>query len=62
MFDVLYSVQVMTDVFKAGYSRIPVYEKDRNDIVCVILTKDMLFVDTKVRNNYSEDIICAVNE
>jgi CBS domain containing-hemolysin-like protein len=38
----------MTDVFKAGYSRIPVYDRDRNDIVCVILTKDMLFVDTKV--------------
>lgn len=41
------NLKVMTDVFKAGYSRIPVYEKDRNDIVCVILTKDMLFVDTK---------------
>jgi CRP-like cAMP-binding protein len=33
------------NIFKAGYSRIPVYDKDRNDIVSLILAKDLIFVD-----------------
>lgn len=35
----------MYNIFKAGYSRIPVYDKDRNDIVSLILAKDLIFVD-----------------
>ena len=35
----------MNLIFKSGYSRIPVYEKDRNDVVGLILAKDLLFLD-----------------
>jgi metal transporter CNNM len=41
-------------VFRSGYSRIPVYGKDRSDIVGVMLAKDLIFIDpedeTPVRN------------
>eukprot|EP01033_Poteriospumella_lacustris_P004271 gene4269-3050_t len=39
------SYQTVYNIFKAGYSRIPVYDKDRNDIVSLILAKDLIFVD-----------------
>ena len=38
----------MYEIFKSGYSRIPVYEKSKNDIVGLILTKDLIFVDPEV--------------
>ena len=38
----------MYEIFKAGYSRIPVYDQDRNDIVGIILAKDLIFVDPEV--------------
>jgi metal transporter CNNM len=38
----------MSEIFKAGYSRIPVWEKDPNDIIGLILTKDLIFVDPVV--------------
>lgn len=44
----------ITEIFKSGFSRIPVYEKDRHDIVGILLVKDLIFVDpddeTPVRN------------
>lgn len=38
----------MYEIFKSGYSRIPVYEKSKNDIVGLILAKDLIFVDPEV--------------
>lgn len=35
----------MSEIFKSGYSRIPVYGESRNDIVGLMLTKDMIFID-----------------
>ena len=44
----------ITEIFKSGYSRIPVYEKDKHDIIGILLVKDLIFVDpddnTIVRN------------
>eukprot|EP00953_Heterococcus_sp_UTEX-ZZ885_P001208 1156-Heterococcus_DN1.PRE.1 len=44
----------VTNIFKAGYSRIPVYGTDSHDIVGLILTKDLIFIDpedeTPVKN------------
>ncbi len=44
----------ITEIFKSGYSRIPVYEKDKHDIIGILLVKDLIFVDpddsTPVRN------------
>lgn len=35
----------MSEIFKSGYSRIPVYERDRNDVVGYMRTKDLIFID-----------------
>jgi metal transporter CNNM len=35
----------VSDLFKSGYSRVPVYNRDRNDIVGLLLTKDLIVVD-----------------
>lgn len=37
--------QMLDKIFASGYSRIPVWERDQNDIVGLLLTKDLLFVD-----------------
>lgn len=39
----------MYEIFKSGYSRIPVYDRDRHDVVGLILAKDLIFVDPEVR-------------
>ena len=38
----------MSDIFRSGYSRIPVYGENRDDIVGLMLTKDMIFIDPEV--------------
>jgi metal transporter CNNM len=38
---------LMTKIFRAGYSRIPVYDNDVNDITGIILSKDLMLVDPK---------------
>ena len=43
------SVQILSEIFKSGYSRIPVYGVNKNDIVGLILTKDLIFLDPDVR-------------
>jgi hypothetical protein len=40
--------KLVYEIFKSGYSRIPVYETDRNDVVGLILAKDLIFVDPEV--------------
>jgi metal transporter CNNM len=40
-------VQLLQSIFRAGYSRIPVYDKDKNDVVGVLLAKDLLLIDPK---------------
>ena len=52
-FSLLYSLvyfflQTLSKIFKSGYSRIPVYGRDTNDIVGLILTKDLIFLDPEV--------------
>ena len=37
--------QTIGQVFENGYSRIPVYETDRNDIVAILFAKDLILVD-----------------
>lgn len=52
-YDVL-NFKKITEIFRAGFSRIPVYETNKNDIIGVILVKDLIFVDpddcTEVRS------------
>ena len=35
----------MSEIFRSGYSRVPVVGKDKNDIVGILYTKDLIFVD-----------------
>ena len=39
------SYKLIYEIFKSGYSRIPVYDQDKNDVVGLILAKDLIFVD-----------------
>ena len=41
-------LQTLSKIFKSGYSRIPVYGRNTNDIVGLILTKDLIFLDPEV--------------
>lgn len=44
----------ITEIFKSGFSRIPVYERNKDDIIGLLLVKDLIFVDpedeTPIRN------------
>lgn len=48
------SFQKITEIFKSGYSRIPVFDKHKDDVIGLLLVKDLIFVDpedqTPVRN------------
>jgi metal transporter CNNM len=45
-FNATLSYKLIYDIFKAGYSRIPVYRNDdKHDIVSLLLVKDLIFVD-----------------
>eukprot|EP01084_Bolivina_argentea_P285479 489565_1 len=39
------SFQIVSGIFKAGFSRIPIYDKGRDDIVGILFTKDLVFAD-----------------
>lgn len=40
-------VRLLQNIFRSGFSRIPVYDKDRNDITGILMSKDLLLVDPK---------------
>lgn len=40
--------QTLYEIFKSGYSRIPVYNRDPDDIIGLLLAKDLLFIDPEV--------------
>ena len=39
------SFEIIAKIFKTGYSRIPVYEVDMNNIIGLLFTKDLIFID-----------------
>lgn len=44
--DVQLSYDTLLTIFKAGHSRIPIYEgTNKNDIIGLLLTKDLIFID-----------------
>jgi metal transporter CNNM len=44
--DVTLSYDTLIAIFKAGHSRIPIYAgSDINDIIGLLLTKDLIFID-----------------
>ena len=58
LFHFVMSTQTLSKIFKSGYSRIPVYGRDTNDIVGLILTKDLIFLDPEVSVSVSVSV-CA---
>mmetsp|Transcript_21103 Transcript_21103/g.47479 ORF Transcript_21103/g.47479 Transcript_21103/m.47479 type:complete len:521 (+) Transcript_21103:238-1800(+) len=38
-------LQTMTKIFRAGFSRVPVYDNNENDVMGLLMTKDLIFVD-----------------
>ena len=43
--DTLLNFEALTEIKEQGYSRIPVYEGERNNIVHILYAKDLLFID-----------------
>ncbi|CAN0228749.1 unnamed protein product [Laminaria digitata] len=37
--------KTLSVIFKSGFSRIPVYAKDHNDVIGLLFTKDLIFID-----------------
>jgi metal transporter CNNM len=37
--------QVLMDIYKSGFTRIPVYEIDRQNIIGILFTKDLILID-----------------
>lgn len=54
LLDVGSFLQTLSLIFKSGFSRIPVFAKDRNDVIGLLFTKDLIFIDpedeTPVKN------------
>ena len=60
------SFEIIAKIFKTGYSRIPVYEVDMNNIIGLLFTKDLIFIDpedeTPIRSFvqiFGEYILCG---
>lgn len=43
--DARLNFETLSAIFKAGYSRIPVYSRDRDDVVGLLFTKDLVLLD-----------------
>ena len=43
-----FSFQTLSRIFQSGYSSIPVFDKDHNDVLGILKTKDLIFVDPNV--------------
>ncbi|CAI5715632.1 unnamed protein product [Hyaloperonospora brassicae] len=39
------SLEMLKVIYNSGYSRIPVWKKDPNDVVGIVFTKDLIYVD-----------------
>ena len=39
------NASTLAEIFKSGFSRIPIFENDCHDCIGIILTKDLIFVD-----------------
>jgi metal transporter CNNM len=39
------NVETVSAIFQAGFSRVPIYESTKNDIVGLLLVKDLIFID-----------------
>lgn len=37
--------KTISEIFKTGFSRIPIFDKDKNDVTGILLTKDLIFID-----------------
>ncbi len=44
-YDAVLNFETMNEIMKTGYTRIPIYEKDRTNIVALLNIKDLAFVD-----------------
>jgi metal transporter CNNM len=43
--DAILNFRTISDLWKSGFSRVPVYGRDRNDIVGLLLVKDLIMID-----------------
>ena len=43
--DTYLNMETLTKIYQAGYSRVPIYEKDRENIVGILLTRELILVN-----------------
>ena len=41
-----FDTELMKEIYEQGYSRIPVYDGNRHTITGILVTKDLMFMDT----------------
>jgi metal transporter CNNM len=54
------SYKLIYEIFKSGYSRVPVFDRDESDIVGLILAKDLIFIDPEVGFKNQLVTVCVV--
>ncbi|KAL2083117.1 hypothetical protein ACEWY4_020890 [Coilia grayii] len=67
--DALLDFYTMTDIMQSGFTRIPVYENERSNIVDILFVKDLAFVDPDdctplktVTQFYKHPLHCVFND
>ena len=43
--DTYLNMETLTTIYHAGYSRVPIYEKERQNIVGILLTRELILVN-----------------
>ncbi|XP_039630706.1 metal transporter CNNM1 [Polypterus senegalus] len=67
--DVLLDFNTMSEIMQSGYTRIPVYENERSNIVDILFVKDLAFVDPDdctplktITQFYNHPLHCVFND
>ncbi|XP_067355202.1 metal transporter CNNM1-like isoform X3 [Channa argus] len=67
--DVLLDFNTMSDIMQSGYTRIPVFENERSNIVDILFVKDLAFVDPDdctplktITQFYKHPLHCVFND
>ncbi|KAI1894327.1 hypothetical protein AGOR_G00114670 [Albula goreensis] len=67
--DALLDFNTMSDIMQSGYTRIPVYENERSNIVDILFVKDLAFVDPDdctplktITQFYKHPLHCVFND
>lgn len=55
--DTIINTKLIKEILRMGYTRIPVYHEDRNNVVSLLFVKDLALMDPD--DNYTVKSICG---